>query len=149
MKYLLSLIIVVGFLSCFYMRKMEINPKWDESLLIGLTKTEVISFLGLPDEINMGKDYLTWFDTRNNQTLTVSLSYLFDDFQLVQKMNINDNEKYKLRNSFKDKYFIVESCSIKKSPLKIRSLNRTKTLKKLLKNYRDNKDNLNSYSYFK
>ena len=152
MKYLICLIIIVTFSAFFYIREVEINSKWDENLLIGLTKTEVISFLGLPDEIDMGKQYLAWFDTRNNQTLTVSLSYLFDDYELVQKMDINDSEKYKLRHSFKDEYFIVKSLWIKKSSFKIRCVNRNKALKKLLKYHKDNKDNknkLNNYSYFK
>ena len=134
----------ITFAIVFYNNKIEINPKWNKNLLIGLTKTEVIAFLGLPDEINMGKDYLTWFDARNNQTLHVSLSYLFDDYERTKDMDINDSE----RNSFKDKYFIVASISIQKNSFEVRYLNRNKTLKNLLKYYRDNKNNLHSYSYF-
>ena len=64
-----TLIAIIGIV---YFKDTGINPKWKENLLIGLTVEETIQFMGIPDERDLLKGYMTWFDHQSNKTLSIS-----------------------------------------------------------------------------
>jgi len=131
MKFLLCAICMI--VSIMIFSPFEANPRWKEQYLKGLTEKEIIQFLGMPDDKNLFKGYMSWYDYRSHKKLKVM--FMMPNFPKNYKQ-MSEEE----RMAFWDNYdanppiLFVNYVEITNIPFKTKIINREEKLLKILKN---------------